>query len=307
MLSIESFRRFRFYAGALAGAAFAIGTALSFFYAKYAQDANSARMQQTARDNVEKVTAELNDFIAQKTSQLQDISGQWTRLDADDYDAWRQKAQKTLDPSSGLRAMEWADKSFHVRWAEPEKENQNVLGMSIIFDDAREKALESAGQRRTPTLTPPLDLVQGYKGMILYMPIYVFNQFNGFVIAIFDIKKLAETVVAKRFDANYRVDAFIDDDLFYTAYFNQKLQTETPPLTVDPAYNLTSETQIHQRRWSFRASPTDEYFRRERYVKPMLTFLSGLAASTVVALLCHVGVNLIKRSLQSRAAAEKKR
>jgi len=67
----------------------------------------------------------------------------------------------TDDP--GYQAIEWVDKSFHVRWIIPLKGNEQAQGLNLGFEKNRLTALRQARDKKLPTMTAPIDLVQGGK------------------------------------------------------------------------------------------------------------------------------------------------
>jgi len=83
--------------------------------------------------------------------------------------------------------------------------NEKAQGLYIIFDEKRERSLKGASEAGRITLTPPLDLVQGYRAFIAYVPLYVEGDFDGFMVGIFDIQKLLE---------NYLPAGFLDGHYF---------------------------------------------------------------------------------------------
>lgn len=86
----------------------------------------------------------------------------------------------------GFQAIEWVDQDFIVRWVVPRFENEAALGLDLGFEETRRLALERAKAGRVPVMSPPVDLVQGGMGILIYFPIYVAQEFKGFVLAVID-------------------------------------------------------------------------------------------------------------------------
>ena len=91
----------------------------------------------------------------------------------------------------GFQALGWVDPGFHVRWLVPLMGNEQAQDLDLAFEKERLTALEKARNRRTPTMTPPLDLVQGGKGFLIYFPIYTQNGFGGFILAVLPDQRVA--------------------------------------------------------------------------------------------------------------------
>jgi len=103
----------------------------------------------------------------------------------------------------GLQALGWVDGSFHVRWIVPLKGNEQAQDLDLTFEAGRRMALETAREKRTPTMTPPADLVQGGEGFIIYSPIYVQDRFDGFLSTVFRITPWLSHVFTFHGDTRY--------------------------------------------------------------------------------------------------------
>ncbi|MHC4874288.1 MAG: sensor domain-containing diguanylate cyclase [Planctomycetota bacterium] len=98
-------------------------------------------------------------------------------------------AQSYIEDYPGFQAIEWVDKTFHVRWIIPLSGNEKAKGLNLAFEMKRRIALEKARDRKKPTMTSPINLVQGGKGFLIYFPIYINGKFNGFILAVFRIQE----------------------------------------------------------------------------------------------------------------------
>ncbi len=76
------------------------------------------------------------------------MAARWTSADGTPYDLWRADAANHVAQLPGLRALEWIDADYRVRWIEPLSGNESVLGLDVHFDARRAAALRR--RRRTP-------------------------------------------------------------------------------------------------------------------------------------------------------------
>ncbi len=67
--------------------------------------------------------------------------------------------------------------------------NKEALNLNLGAEEKRRESLEEARDRMTPTLTKPVDLVQGGKGILVYFPIFLGDRFDGFVLVVFDTQE----------------------------------------------------------------------------------------------------------------------
>ena len=120
---------------------------------------------------------------------------------------WEADAESYLADFSGYQAIEWVDKTFHVRWIVPLEGNEAAQDLDLAFESHRRKALEAAKARRTMTFTHSIELVQGGKGFLTYIPIYHGDEFEGFIVGVYRIEPLLNEILdAKQIVPGYAVE-----------------------------------------------------------------------------------------------------
>lgn len=103
----------------------------------------------------------------------------------------------------GYQAIEWVDATYHVRWVVPELGNESVIGMASAFDAERRITLDIARDSREVAVTNSIDLKQGGKGFLVYVPVYHQENFDGFVLGVFRIKDLIDAVLPEEVTSGY--------------------------------------------------------------------------------------------------------
>jgi len=183
--------------------------------------------------------------------------------------------QSYLLDTPGFQALEWVDRNFFVRWVVPLEGNRQAQGLNLAFERKRRIALEKAEASRLPTMTAPIDLVQGGKGFLVYFPIYVRGEFKGFVLAVFRIQEWLDYIFMVReqnVSDNFRVSVNIDD----VPVFRQDGWEQTE-------FNKVAYTKILDHRLSINIQPTRTYLERNKTLMPGLTALFGILLSGLVA------------------------
>ncbi len=105
---------------------------------------------------------------------------------------WEADAKAYVSHQKGYQAIEWVDSSYHVRWVVPKQGNEAAINLNLGFESRRREALEAARSRRRVTITRPIDLVQGDKGFLAYFPLFVEQEFDGFILGVFKIQTLLD-------------------------------------------------------------------------------------------------------------------
>jgi len=107
---------------------------------------------------------------------------------------WARDAHNHIAQRPGIQAIEWIDKDLQIRWVEPVKGNEKVLGLNIRFDDRRKSAVERACIDGETSLSMSIDLVQGGKGFLVYSPVFRNGKFDGMVAGVYRLQYLISSL-----------------------------------------------------------------------------------------------------------------
>jgi sensor domain CHASE-containing protein len=203
-------------------------------------------------------------------------------------------ARAYLSDFSGLQALEWVDKDFIVRWIVPLKGNELAQNLNLAFEENRRMALEKAKESKSPTLSPPIDLVQGGKGFLAYFPVFVNGEFEGFVLAVFRIEAWMYYVFRmdeSRLADDFKIKVFFDDYPVFEDKGWKKLKK----------YWLTavSGVKIMDRCFSIHIWPTENYIENGKTLVPKLT---GVFCFLLSVLMAYIVFLLQKAHSETRKA-----
>jgi len=168
---------------------------------------------------------------------------------------WDDDAINYLADFPALTTIEWVDRSYHVRWIEPLAGNEKALGLNIAFNDERKQALIGAAKENKITLTPPLDLIQGYRAFIAYIPLHIDGEFDGFIVGIFDSNVFLNSTVPEEIVENYHIsvsDSNSDKTLFESAAAKQGIDDLD---IISKSFPFT----IYNRTWTLQLTPSVKF------------------------------------------------
>jgi len=111
--------------------------------------------------------------LQKRVQSLQRIVERWEIRGGTPQHEFESDALAYITDDPGYQAIEWVDNTFHVRWVVPQAGNDKAHDLYLGFEQKR------------PTLSSPVDLVQGGKGFLVYDPIFVGDEFKGFLLAVF--------------------------------------------------------------------------------------------------------------------------
>lgn len=149
-------------------------------------------------------------FTQNRTRQISDVIGRdfRRRIQALQWFAstWEQRGAMSRDEFDtimstmlleypGFQAIQWVNSDFRIKWLIPLAGNERVLNMNVAIDENRRIALYRAKHIKTPTMSRVIDLVQGGKGFIVYFPIHVRGEFQGFLTAVFQVDRWMDYIL----------------------------------------------------------------------------------------------------------------
>ncbi len=164
-----------------------IGAGAFTLHAKLrAQEA--AFVQEQVEGEAIRIEGMLRNQAHERLASLGRMAARWTSAGGTDYALWRADAANHVAQLPGLRALEWIDAGHRVRWVEPALGNEMVVGLDVRTTRSAPRPSTAPPARQRATLTPPLDLKQGYAAFIAYLPMSDAGTFDGFLAGVFAIE-----------------------------------------------------------------------------------------------------------------------
>ncbi|MGE0753934.1 MAG: ATP-binding protein [Alphaproteobacteria bacterium] len=201
---------------------------------------------------------------------------------------WRADAGQYVADHNALSTIEWVDSSYHVRWVEPVKGNEKVLGLNIAFSEERRNALKGAADEGRITITPPLDLLQGYRGIISYVPIHINSRFDGFIVGIYDTRIMLESLLSDKFNNLLGIRVMDGEMLIYERNIKEEqshfVQGVTQPL------------QLFNRSWEIFIWPTRNFIRQNTSALPEIVLFGGGCISLLAGMALHYALVAYRRN-----------
>jgi diguanylate cyclase (GGDEF)-like protein/PAS domain S-box-containing protein len=235
-------------------------------------------------DEVQNMLAIVNADLNNRIHALQRIVKRWELHGGTPRDEFVSDAQAIMADNPGYLAIEWVDARFNVQWITPLAGNEAAQGLNLAFEKQRRIALKLARDQRTPTLSSPVDLVQGGKGFLVYCPIYLQEQFGGFILAVFRAEEWLSHLVGsggkQHKPADFHTAVSIDDH----AVFEDKHWSTTEEFRWDAQATAT----IFGHRFMIKSRPTEHYIQQSDTRLPELIFALGLLLSLLISIIAYL-------------------
>jgi PAS domain S-box-containing protein len=228
------------------------------------------------QDEASKIDYLLRSRVAERVDSLGRMAARWNMSGGIPEAGWRDDAANHVSQLSGLRALEWVDAGYRVRWVEPRAGNEQAQDLDIRSDPKRAAALRGAEDRDGATLTPPLHLVQGYPGFIAYLPVRRAGVFDGFIAGVFSIEDFFHGAIDDELSRNYTMAILHDGTVYFTN--TREIARLASPWVAERIMRIGEEP------WTLRVAPTSAFIDAQKSSLPSLVLSAGLLVAALAAL-----------------------
>ncbi|HEY9832340.1 MAG TPA: PAS domain-containing protein [Stenomitos sp.] len=192
---------------------------------------------------------------------------------------WEADAQAYMKDYRGFQAIEWVDSSFRVRWIVPLAGNQAAQNFYLGLEPRRLQALETARDRQEVTLTHAVDLIQGGKGFLSYIPTFNHQAFDGFILGVFRSKPLFNSILNQTFLNGCAFILFDNQEPIYSHNADiQKYRTQ---------WQQAISVHLHQVTWTLQIWPTPSLIEQVQSPLPTGVFIGGLLSACLLSSLVY--------------------
>lgn len=246
------------------------------------------KINQNIKQKLEVIHFSLQENVHNSLVALRRMAQRWEFDKGTPENEWREDAYNYVIDHPALKTVEWVDETYHVRYVEPLSPNKGALGLYIIYDEQRKKIIEEAVEGDKITLTPPLDLIQGYRAFISYAPLYYDNEFKGFIVGIFDLSNLLNAPTSSEINKYFHIKISDNGSLIYQNY-----ETDTDNIS---KWTQSQQYDLFNRQWVIEITPNKQYLRLQQSYVPVLALITGIAVSVLIGSMMYYA--LISRERQ---------
>lgn len=233
-------------------------------------------VEQLVQQQAIALQTELTTQLQTRILALERMKKRWQMRGGTPRTEWEADAAAQVEDFSGYQAIEWVDASFRVRWIVPLEGNETAQNLDLSQEARRRQALETARDRHQIIFSRTVNLVQGGKGFLAYVPLYKQKQFDGFILGVFSIQRLLDAIV--ELPPSYKIQVFDGRELIYSR------DAHLPSL-------LSSQQNLHIDlygiHWSVQVYPTPELSTNQRSLLPKVVLVAGLLLAGTLTLLIY--------------------
>lgn len=251
-----------------------------------------AQIEQKLELEAASVKTELTQQMQGRILALVRMAKRWENMGKPSQESWEADAQIYIEHFSGYQAIEWVDPSFQVRWIVPLTGNESAKNLNLALEERRKKALDFTRIHRKLTVTSSLNLVQGGKGFIVYVPIFKKGQnYEGLILGVFRYQKLFNSILLDNIKQGYEFAIFEDKEKIYRSpnpntQYKQRWSKQT-------LINLNDGVT-----WRLQVRQNPEMRAADQSFLPEMVLSTGIVMALLLALTTHLAQTARRRTKQ---------
>ncbi len=224
------------------------------------------------------------------TAQIQSLERmayRWTSRGGTPESEWKVDAEYYIKQLHIYQAIEWIDASYHVRWVVPIEGNEAALNLNLAHEEKRFAALELAKRQSDSTVTQSIDLVQGGKGLLIYVPVSNGSEFDGFILGVVRFDSIIEHIAP-----------FIEKNGFQISIHEgqAKVIGENQEESLMTPFTATQQVTARNATWQIKATMTKAHAANLRNPLPEVVLFAGLLLSILMIVALRISLQATERS-----------
>ncbi|GEM_PF-939567 len=156
-----------------------------------------ANLNQSLRLRTENIKSKVLSKIEPQILALKRMTSRWGFQGEPREEEWMNDMNLHITHYPVYQAIGWVDPTFHVRKIVPLEGNEKAVNLDLSFEEKRRRTLQSVKENRVLGITPLINLVQGGKGFIIYVPIFFGDDFGGLIGGVFQLEKFFNFILTK--------------------------------------------------------------------------------------------------------------
>jgi PAS domain S-box-containing protein len=251
----------------------AIGSYTAF---RSLEQAELTHVRERVQGEVAKVGLLLDAQVNERLFALRRMAQRWQAAGGTSQPLWQADARNYLKQLGGLQALEWVDATHHIRWVEPLAGNEQVVGLNVLLDGAGTGAPEHTPSKNAVTVTPPLELSQGYMAFLAYQPLMVEERFDGFLVGVFAIDDFFRSAISTDTADSYALAVEYEGKTYFSNGVAPNLQ--------ERQFGIEHRFLLNDKQWVLRLVPTREFIASQRGALPVAVLIAGMLIAVLTAI-----------------------
>jgi diguanylate cyclase (GGDEF)-like protein len=287
-MQFGKFIKFRFF---LPFSIMLIGVLSSLWFRSTIINAETQLIKNEVQAIANLFATELDSGMRSRIVALERMGQRWMSSGGTPKDDWEEDANNYFHDQPGFQAIEWVNSDFIVSWVFPLEGNESAIDLDLAFEQRRLEALEAARDGRDISVTRSIELVQGGKGFLVYVPLYLIenNEFDGFILGVYVIDNIFNEILSLNDD--FQLEIYDEEIIIFSSYLEQEIREDLSAHAKENLFGIT---------WNILVSPGNEWVGAQHSAVPNIFFLFG----TIISFLMGTSYYFIAQSRFLRSELE---
>jgi PAS domain S-box-containing protein len=133
--------------------------------------------------------------VKERVTTLERMATRWVMQGSTPKPLWEADVKALQKHQQGYQAIYWVDPSYQVRWVMPLEGNEAAVNLDLSSEETRRISLETSRETRQPVISKTIDLVQGGRGFLAYVPLFIDEAFEGFILGVFRVEDMFNQIL----------------------------------------------------------------------------------------------------------------
>lgn len=232
-------------------------------------------IEELAQAEATKIEMNLSHELTNRIRALQRMATRWENNNGTPRVVWEDDAAAYLNDFYGYRAIEYVDHSYHVRWIVPLAGNEAAQNQDLSQEPRRQITLKIAQELRQPIVTGTISLIQGGRGFLVSVPLFVRDRFDGFILGVFQTPDIFAGILP--ISKSYTVQISDRNQIIYTQ--------GTPSQTT---FKKTAVVKAYGVNWNIEVFPNLALLRHRHSLLPTIVLIAGLISAWLFAMVVYL-------------------
>jgi sensor domain CHASE-containing protein len=244
------------------------------------EHAHIRQMVQSESASSRSVRSELTASLDAQIHTLERMARRWENAGRLAVEDWEFEALLNMQDFRGYQGIGWVDPTFEIRWLVPMEGNRRLLDSPLPPQERLQLELAPMGSRQSIISSHLIDLSQGARGLMVYIPMFSGEDFGGFLMGIFSVQRLLEAILAERIGSGYSIAVFDENGEIY----DRSDQSEP----FDLAWGHETVISLYGHVWRVRVWPTPETLAMLSSPLDEAVLVTGIVVAVFLAWLVRV-------------------
>ncbi len=180
----------------------ALVLSLNFYLALHVQQQNN--VQRTIDGRAAGLKYAVENGVKERVLALERMGDRWTKRGGTSFAEWQADAANYERNFQSFQSIEWVDANFQTQWIEPASGNESASNFNYI-EKIGHPAIETAVRQRQTIVSQTVELKQGGRGILVSVPVYRNDEFDGFILAVLHIETLLKKILPDDLKKDYLI------------------------------------------------------------------------------------------------------